>query len=179
MLVSPQIPAKWRNLFWGKNEVLWNKTVTCKEEIFPIFPSFCIVGFPGGRFCVWDVFQRVSLESIPMGVEGRHRIDQGRNVAVMWDGTPSQSVRLALELKCLIRFPASYWNSHDLIHPSQSAIICASRTKGHDLGKGSCLQLWVSWTGSRMKGKFGWCIFTSTAHSVLFFFSCCYVAGKG
>lgn len=92
MLVSPQISAKSRNLFLGRNEVLWNTAVACKEEIFPIFPSCRTLGFPGSRLCVWVFFQGVSLELIPVEMEGRHRIAQERNAAVMWaPGAPANS----------------------------------------------------------------------------------------
>ena len=60
----------------GRSEVLGHMAVTCKEEVFPVFPTCCTLDFPQGRLCVWDVFQGASLESIPMEVEGRHRTDQ-------------------------------------------------------------------------------------------------------
>lgn len=170
MLVSPQIPAKWRNLVLGRNEILWNKAVTSKEEIFPIFPSCSTLGFPGGRLCVWDVFQGVSSESIPMKVKGRHRIDQGRNAAVRWASSPSQFLTLALELKYLISFPVLYSNSHDYISVSISRCLWIMHKRVWPW-QGGCLQLRGSWIGSRLKGKSGWCIFTSTTHSVFLILS--------
>lgn len=62
-----------------------------------------LLGFQESRFCVWDGYQRVSLGSILVEGEGKHRIGQRRNLAVMGTSCFSQHLKEALELKWFIR----------------------------------------------------------------------------
>lgn len=163
MLASPQISAKWRNLFLDENTGFWNTGVNCKEDRFPVFPFCCTLDFVGSKLCVWDVF-RESLGFLSVEGEGKCRLYQGRDQAVLWTSSLSRLLGCALELKWSVSFPALHWNGPAFVLWPPSVTICGPPTKGHDLGKGVSARWGDPGGAEDWRGIAGWCIFTFTTH---------------
>lgn len=86
-----QISVKGRNLFLDENVVLtWSSELQRGDNSH--LSILLYFGFLGSLFCVWDAYQGVSLGQYLWG-RGKHRIDQGRNLAMMWASSLSQHLR--------------------------------------------------------------------------------------